>query len=245
MTKKPNLFKEEFATFLESPSRPGLRELIKNHHGEVAELDFKENWPERAKIVKTILGMANTGGGCVVFGMAETENSIEACGLSKLRDKADIDHDFRRFLPNVLMENLHVCDFPFTESEYPPLKGKSFQVVIVPDAPENLPFLPITETDGLRKTAIYVRRLASTEEASYDELQSLLSRKISSGVSTQPGNDLNHHLQQLESLYIALFRTRHHPLLSVSLHTAASHELFLKEMIQEKRSQIRAMLSID
>jgi hypothetical protein len=59
---KGKSWKEEIARFLESPSREGLRNILKNHVGELSDLDFKENLPEPTKLAKHILAMANTWG---------------------------------------------------------------------------------------------------------------------------------------------------------------------------------------
>jgi hypothetical protein len=44
MSAKRKTLNEEFAKFYESPTREGLRELLKNNSGELPNLDFKEDW---------------------------------------------------------------------------------------------------------------------------------------------------------------------------------------------------------
>lgn len=210
MTKKPASFKEEFALFLEDPSRDRLRDLLKHHHGELPELEFKGEWPETPKLAKLVLGMANSSGGSLVVGVSETaDKKIECNGLETLRDKSDIDKSLRNLLPPTLMDNLTVMDFSYEDSDYKILAGKSFQVLIVPDDSANVPFMARAETTGLRRTSIYVRRLASTEEATYEEIQTVINRRIATGRSNQNTIDLQGHLEQLRILCAQLERFYH------------------------------------
>lgn len=68
---KPKAIKEVFAKFFENPSREGLRELLENHTGEQSDCDFKGEWPDLPSVAKHILAIANTGGGCIILGVAE------------------------------------------------------------------------------------------------------------------------------------------------------------------------------
>lgn len=202
MAQQPNMLREMFAQFLEAPSREGLREIIKNEHGEFSSLEFKEKWPEPYKTAKNILGLANSGGGCIVFGLQEgTDGVIDVCGMTAFIDKADIEKSIRKFLPQSLLENYNVLNFSYDSSEYQKLIGKKFQVLWVPDDPSRLPFLAIADSEGLKKTVIYVRRQASTEEATHDEIQSLINRRLDTGHSTEKEIGLDKHLNDLKSLY--------------------------------------------
>jgi hypothetical protein len=71
-----------------------------------------------------------------VIGVCENNKSFEVKGLSACKDKADVDNDIRRFLPQALMDTLLSMDFSYEAAEYPKLVGKSFQVLIVPDTYE-------------------------------------------------------------------------------------------------------------
>ena len=67
--------KELFASFFEDPTRENLRDLLKGNTGETKNLDFKEQWPATNGLVKHILAIANSGGGCVVVGVAESDDN--------------------------------------------------------------------------------------------------------------------------------------------------------------------------
>ncbi len=71
MKDNKKAFKEEFAKFYENPTREGLRELLKNNLGEYPNIDFKSQLPTFSSIARHILGIANSGGGCIILGVAE------------------------------------------------------------------------------------------------------------------------------------------------------------------------------
>jgi hypothetical protein len=202
MTAKRKTFNEEFAKFFETPSREGLRELLKNNFGELPNLDFKEEWPVLSKFAKHILGLANYGGGCVIVGVGEEpDKSLEPKGIPSFLDKADVVKGVNKFLSDSLIENIEILDFSYDAAEYPKLIGKKFQAVFVEDDPKHLPFVSMAEGDGIRANAIYTRRGASTEEANHDELQSIINRRLETGYSSKKEIDLQTHLAQLKILF--------------------------------------------
>lgn len=201
-TITPNPLKEEFARFFEYPSRDGLRNVLKNNLGESAYLEFKRQWPEDFKLAKHVLAIANCGGGCIVIGVDEADNSsLVPVGLELLREKSKVDQGLRRYVPENLAINLLVMDFGYQESEYPRLKGKSFQAVFIPDLPGDIPFLSTKEIDRFQPNTIFVRRMASTEEANYEELQRIISRRIETQHSSSPALNLSKHLIELRLLH--------------------------------------------
>ena len=78
---------EGFARFFEQPTREGLRELLKQNFGEQDYLDFKKQWTSLSKIAKHIIAFANSGGGCIVLGVEQTNDELEAVGLDSILDK--------------------------------------------------------------------------------------------------------------------------------------------------------------
>lgn len=92
-------------------------------------------------------------------------------------------------------------DFSYEESEYPKLKGKSFQVLFVEDDPTHLPFAAVKDGPHVRGNAIYTRRGVATEEANYEELQRIINRRLETGYSSRRELDLKTHLEQLRVLY--------------------------------------------
>jgi hypothetical protein len=52
-------------------------------------------------MARHILGVANTGGGCIILGVTQKDdNSLSADGLSSLLDKADVYRGMQKFLPD-------------------------------------------------------------------------------------------------------------------------------------------------
>ncbi len=47
-------YNEAFARFFESPTREGLRDLLRDNRGEANELDFKRTWPRASKLAKHV-----------------------------------------------------------------------------------------------------------------------------------------------------------------------------------------------
>jgi predicted HTH transcriptional regulator len=176
--------------------------LLKDHSGETEFLDFKEEWPRYSALAKHILAFANTGNGCIVVGIAETEEGgLEPVGLSALTDKAKIIDGIKGYLPTELLARVDVLDFHFEASEYPTLIGKKFQVMFVEFSSEHIPFVSLREGDGIKAPAIYVRRAGQTAEATHDEVQKVINKRIETRYSTSDEITLKQHLEQLRVLY--------------------------------------------
>lgn len=195
----PKRHHEGYAKFFEEPTRESLRELLKHNIGELDYLDFKETWPEVPKLAKHILGLANSGGGALVIGTKQNDDgSIDPVGLAALEDKTDITNKIKHYLPDQI--SAEILDFSYKDSEYPTLKGKSFQVLLVESDPKTLPLLAKKDGDGIRCNAVYVRDGVSTTEASHEALQKVINRRLDTGYSSQKVLELKEHLEQLKIL---------------------------------------------
>lgn len=193
-------WKEDFAKFFENPSRENLRELLRNQVGEFDHIDFKGEWLEDSKLARHLLGFANSGGGCLVIGIAENvDKSFDVVGLPAFRDKTKVKNGVQKFIPSQL--KYEIFDFPFEASEYPKLVGKKFQVVLVEDMPQYIPFLAESDGKDIRRNAVYIRRGAATEETTYEELQTIINRRIETQYSSQTEFSLKNELDELRFLY--------------------------------------------
>jgi hypothetical protein len=200
--KESNPLKKEFDNFFDSPTRGKLEMFLQNHFGEQSECDFKEDWQELKKMVKHLLAIANSGGGCVIVGMAQhNDGKLEAKGLNDFLDKANIIDTFKNYLPNSLLSNVEIYDYDYDDSEHSSLKEKKFQVVLIESKAELLPFVSSKAGDGFRQGAIYVRRGTSSVEANYEEVQKIINKRIETGYSSSPELDLQTHFDQLKFLY--------------------------------------------
>jgi len=146
--------------------------------------------------------MLNSGGGCIVVGVSEQpDKTVIPTGLKAISDKADIEKSLRKFLPQETHGQLSILDFAYEASEYPALVGKKFQVLFVEYEPLNVPVIAPGGTTNLREGAIYVRRLASTEEANHDEAKKIIDARVEAASALRPTLDLKQHLKELRALY--------------------------------------------
>lgn len=215
------LIKEAFAKFLEDPSRDKLREVFKLHTGEEDFLDFKKKWPANAKLAKHILAFSNSGGGCLIVGVGQSnDGTIEVTGIDKIEDKVEINNGVKKYLPQHL--DFELQDFQFDDSEYGKLIGKKFQVLWVKDDPHHLPYVSNYEGDQLRRGAIYVREGTESVEGTYERVQKILNRRIETEYSTTEEFELQDHLTQLKILYgeIPRFKNKYSSGLVASLSSA-------------------------
>ena len=133
--------------------------------------------------------------------MAENEDkSICIEGLSEIKDKAVISNGIKNFISSSLKYEIY--DFSYTTSEYEALKDKKFQMLVVEDIPECIPFLSKRESGSLKQNMIYVRRGTSCEIANEEELRAMFNRRMN---YLHPLNgeplQLEEHLKQLKILY--------------------------------------------
>jgi len=237
---------EAFAQFFEKPTRERLRDLIKQSIGETDYLDFKSEWPDFIKVSKHILALANTGGGALVLGLHQTdEGQIEAKGLPEFKDKVDIVKTIKKYVPATVQ--YEVFDFSYSESEYPSLKGKMFQVVLVEFSEKILPILSLKEGSGINANVAYIREGTESIEASHEKLEHLINLRIESGYSSSHTLDLREHLEQLQVLYKA--RKNKDPLGIASLamesffgNPLKEYYQFVENMISSKKLRIQKEL---
>jgi hypothetical protein len=235
--------KEAFARFFEQPSREALRELLKQHVGESEFLDFKEEWPKHSHLAKHILGFANTGDACMVVGVKEEDDkTLAPAGLPNITDKVDIMGGLKSYLPQNLLDRIDVLDFPFVESEYPVLRGKLFQVLLITYDVDHTPTLALKEGDGLKNTVAYVRRQGGVAEATHDELQKLINKRIETRYSTSKEIDLKQHVEQLRILMGELRRSPLNRMLSWMHSDGGEMDEFLTQTVELKKMIIQTTI---
>lgn len=204
----PKQIKDIVYQLLQEPTLDNFRAFMKGQTGEHNSIDFKEVWPEKGKLAKIMLGIANSGGGIIVMGVHENEdNSFECCGLEKLREKTTIAHDINKYISSELRYEIY--DFSYNSSEYEELRGKNFQLLYIEDSPEHLPFVSLKEGEDIKENTIYVRRGTATEAANDIEIQDIINRRIN---YEYPNNgqplELSDHMEQLEELYRHIDKTK-------------------------------------
>lgn len=200
----PKQIKDIVYELLQEPTLDKMREFLRGETGEHNSIDFKQEWINKDKLAKMMLAMANTEGGIIVFGVVENEDgSIQCDGLGQLKDKADISNEIKNYISTDL--KYEVYDFSYTSSEYSALEGRCYQMMVIEDKPEHIPYLSKKESSCLKTNEIYVRRGTSCEVANQDELRQLLNRRIN---YIHPLNgeplQLEEHLKQLKVLYSSI-----------------------------------------
>lgn len=186
--------------FLNKPTKDNFRVFLKNNCGELDEIDFKEQWVEKGHLAKTMLAMANARGGIIVVGIRENEDgSLVPEGINEFKDKAVINNEISKLIPPEL--DYEIFDYSYEASEYEALQGKKFQLLIVHDTPDRLPFISRGETTDFEKDTIYVRRGTKCEKASAADIDKLLNAKIENIFRESSNLSLDQHLSQLRTLY--------------------------------------------
>lgn len=220
MTEKG--YKESFGKFFENPDRTTFRELLKDTTGEYAHIDFKENWLDYPKLAKHILGLSNSEGGVLVIGVKEEDSgSLTTVGIDSFKDKTEIKSKLQNYLPLEL--SYEVIDFDYgDEAEWGSIRNKKFQVLIVEDTPQYLPFISLKASDELHKNRIYYRGKTNTEETTHEELKKIINRRLDTNVSTTAEDEFREHIEQLEILYSFLDKYHANPLWMSTLSMLSS-----------------------
>ena len=223
-----------FPEFLNNPTSENFKKMIRDNTGESNYLEFKEDYPIDYKLAKTILGMANSGGGIIIIGI---DDNRELKGLKELKDKTDIGNKLSNYLPKNLIYDIH--DIKYDEKEKDDnLKDKQFQLIIIDDTPDRIPFLSLKEEKNndetvLYNTIIYCRKNTSTTQSNQEDIQEIMERRVNSKVQIGV-NEFKEDLEQLKLLYV--YMNSHPPLFFPSFNKK------LKEFLNKKIETIEDKL---
>ena len=261
----PKQMKDNVYDLLLEPTLDRFREFIKNHTGEHNSIDFKKQWINGNQLAKEMLAIANSGGGVIIFGVTEKDDgSIDVSGLQELKDPADVSNEIKNFLSSDLKYELY--PFSFTTSEYKELEGHHYQMMVIEDRPEFIPFMSKKESGSLKPNAIYVRRGTSCEVANQEEIREIISRRIN---YAHPLNgeplDLEEHLKQLKTLYESIDKEKTTYTLGISgllsgfasaiwggakktepnpLYPDESYDGYISRLITAKKNKIERVLDL-
>jgi len=260
--KRPN--KDIMYEFFQNPTRENFTGLVSNHTGEQNNIDFKFEWIRDQKIAQIMLGMANTGGGAIIFGVAEDAKvgTTNAIGLNKIEDKGKLNSQIRRYIPQNL--NFDIANFDYSGEEYSKLKDKKFQVLLVYSEDKYLPYICTKSGEELKNGSVYVRRGTETLLANEVEIQKIINKRIETMYSNTSELELQEHISQLKILYENIEKEKSTLTSSVveSLGSALSslfgvienteNELYPEEdfdhfivrMIEEKKRKIEGILDL-
>lgn len=267
--KFPKQIKDIVYHLLQEPTLESMREFLQKQTGEHNTIDFKKLWIEKDSLAKTMLAMGNIGGGIILFGVSEKDNgTVDFEGLEQIRDKADVSNELKNYIPSELKYDIY--DFSYDSSDYAALEGRKYQMLVVEDTPESIPFMAKKESTHLKTNEIYVRRGTSCMAANREEIKSILSRRINymHPLTGEPLS-LDEHLDQLQSLYkriskenvyyknditegiSTVLKAMIEPLTkgekiveSNPLYPDEEYEEFISRMINEKKNKIKRVLDL-
>jgi len=230
--------KDRLYELLKDPILETLREFLRLQSGEHDNIDFKKEWIEDSFLAKEILAMANTKGGIILFGVQENNDGTMHCvGLNNLKDKVNIHNSIKNYIsPNLKYE---VYDFSYDSSEYEAIQGKKFQLLIIEDTPEYIPFLAKKEGSSLKKNLIYVRKGTACELAEEEDVEKILLRRMNyQHPSSGHPLSLNEHLEQLKILYQTIDeKIIHYSILPYFVKTASAlSNLSLRKRVYEEKN---------
>ncbi|MFG6378300.1 MAG: ATP-binding protein [Lachnospiraceae bacterium] len=254
-------FKEDIYKLLQNPTRENFIKLIFKGSGELDNLDYKENWVKEQKIAEIVIGMANIGGGAIIFGVKENSNhTFESIGLEELEDQEKIHSKIYNFLPNEVKFNVY--NYDFTDESYDKITGKLFQILIVDSYDKDIPYVWKKNTDVAEEGCIFYRRGTKTVKANMQEIREMIDRRIEATYSEQSSLELEDHLKQLHVLYnhihfrdnSSIFNAffKNIPLMGNSvlvgeknpLYPNESYEEFVANMISKKKKKIEKILDL-
>ena len=206
----PLYFKDVLAEFLLDPSKSTLNLYLANQLGEQPSIDFKEVWPRKEQLARHLLGMANSGGGVLIMGVAElSDKSISATGLTEpFKDGAAINEQLSAYLPTYLSKKIAVYNFHYSLDEDPKsLHGKRFQALTVATDAIELPYFSLKKIESYPDGTVFVRHGSKTTPANSNDRDELLKQRDQAMSKVSEQLELKGHLQQLRVLYGAISPT--------------------------------------
>lgn len=261
-----NRLKDIMYELLQNPIRENFSNFINNHTGEDDCIDFKKQWIEYFKIAQIVLGIANSGGGIIVFGVDETDsNSYIPCGLNEIKEKGEAYKSIRNYIPKKL--NITIEDFDYTGEDYSKLKDKKYQVIFIIPKEEDLPYVCEKDGEKLKSGAVYIRRGTETHQANYDELNNLITAKIKACDKDYSDLNLEEQIEQLKVLYKSIDKKVKSQNLSTKVllssvlssvnilggssytnnpkYPVEDYDDFISLMIEEKKKHIKKTLDVN
>lgn len=208
MNEKYQIKDRFFDLITQNPSRDGFLSFLKGSCGELNNIDFKKTWIEKGKLAKIILSMANSGGGLIIIGVEEDkkEDKFIPSGIEKLKDASVVENEIAKIVPRNV--DYDILDFVYDSEIYGEYNNKKFQVIVVNDTPERLPFFSQNESTDIEKDVVYVRRGTSCVKASDRDFERLIQRRIENIFKDSSDISLKEHFEQLQFLYDQIPKTK-------------------------------------
>jgi hypothetical protein len=193
--------KDAMYELLKEPTREKFRDFIKTHSGEHNEVDFKQEWIDRAKLAKLMMAMANNPtSSLIVFGVKENDDhSFSPIGLAEIMPPDEVAKNISKLIPENLKYD--ISQFEYEGSEYLELVGKKFQIMRIESHPEFMPYITRHDAEDLEEGRVYVRRGTQCVSTNSRELESLINMRIDTKYSSTAELTIEDELQQLRALF--------------------------------------------
>ncbi|MGZ4865544.1 MAG: AlbA family DNA-binding domain-containing protein [Halobacteriota archaeon] len=166
--------------FLKSPNCDTLKGLLHGHTGENGwrrRLDFKQQMPPMCvKLAKTMLAIANCGGGVIILGVCQNKDgTFHYKGLPAFVDKSKIIVD--QYLPDSLKLLYNVVNLECPNGVNNTIK--KYQAILIKDDPLVLPhFAEVDKGSIICEGNVYVRRGTRAEKANAVEFTHIMNRRL-------------------------------------------------------------------
>lgn len=251
--------KDSLISFLKEPTLETFSDFLKENLGETNNIDFKSEWIEFEKLAQILIGMGNSGGGCIIIGVAEEDEKLVSKGIQeKTYDPSEIFKKINKYFPDSIVENIQIFNFFYDNDVYGKLKNKKFQMVTIYVEDDKIPIVCECESKLFKRGDIFIRRGTNTEKVNYEELQTLLNRRIEAAKAQLTDEELNVELKQLKILYDAIpsvinkysysglmqspFALQILGKQENKVYPDESYEQFLVNMIKKKQEKIKTYL---
>lgn len=249
--------KDDLEDFFTSPSKDKLLSVL-SLDKEYDYIDYKEQWPDRSKIARHILGMANAGGGIIVVGVKEHDDGrLESVGMDNPLDEADFGQKVEQYTPEGTDSLYALETFRYNDVYSEAISGKVFQVLFINTAVDVAPLVAARSGSSIEEGEIYTRRNTKTEKADYDEVQAMLQRRQET--EEEATAKLHEELSELKTLYKQIDQTKTKSKFSFSTNVfSALYETeknpaypeetftqFIRNMIAKKKILIEKRLGVE
>ena len=247
--------------FFKEPTLENFSDFLEENIGETNSYEFKSEWIDIEKIAQILMGMGNSGGGCIVIGVAEENGRMESQGIQKdIYDASDFTKKICKYIPDSIVGGIELVNFFYDHDAYGSLKNKKFQMIMIHVEDDKIPIVCKGDSKQFNKGDIFIRRGTNTEKVNYDELQMLLNKKVQADKAKITDEGLKEQLQQLKILYDAIptvinnysfsgLKQSSSPIFLQMLgkeknmvYPEKSYEEFLVDEIQKKQEKIQSYL---
>lgn len=198
--------REETKQLIISGDATRFRQFLESSLTELNHVDFKEEDDlEPKKLAKHILGLANTGGGCLIFGVSDGSSTEgpKPVGCIELQDPTKVKSQLNKLLTSELVQNITFFDYD-AKDVGGINEGRRFRAMFVEPDALHLPYYALrnsTGGEGLDANTVYVRRHGASAPANHKDIESLVLQKQIARSPVAHALTLDEDLKQLACLY--------------------------------------------